>query len=275
MSILSDLPVVELAAGLAGRVQPGEGDKVLWLHGYTIDSSMWGDMWRRLPGWHHIGVDLPGHGASEPIDQMGDLATLGRRLGQLCVAEDIRHIVAISFGTITAIQIAIEFPAHFASIVLSAPALAGGPHEPEIGEVYMRLVQIYLQTGPGPRMREVWMGCRICNGIDQVPGLRASLASLVDRHSWAEIKGYGMLRFTQPPQVESALRRIQAAVLVIIGDRELPAFRTVTQTLQQVLPRIQVREFADADHLGLLQHPELAARSIDAHLRAHAVRPPL
>jgi 3-oxoadipate enol-lactonase len=274
MNILSDLPVVEFADGLSGRVQPGQGDKILWLHGYTVDSSMWGDMWRRLPGWHHIGIYFPGHGASKPIDQMGDLATLGRRLGQLCISQEIRHIVAISFGTITATQIAIEFPTAFSTLILSAPSLAGGPQDAEIAQVYVKLFQLYYQSGPGSWMRDVWMGCRVWAGLEKVPGLRETLASLVDRHSWAELQGFAIRLFTQPPQVESALGPIQASALVMIGERELPAFRTVANTLKQVLPRCQLLEFADADHLCMIQYPEAAARAIETHLRAHAVCPP-
>ena len=42
--------VAEIAPGFAARVH-GEGTKVLWLHGYTLDSSSWREMWRRLPGF--------------------------------------------------------------------------------------------------------------------------------------------------------------------------------------------------------------------------------
>lgn len=274
MNVPSHLPVVELADGIAGRIQPGDGDAVLWLHGYTVDGSMWGDMWGRLPGWQHIGIDIPGHGASEPLARTGDLPALGRRLGQLCIARDIRHIVAISFGTITATQIAIEFPSHFSTLVLSAPSLAGGPHEKDIARVYSKLVQLYYQFGHGPWMRDVWMKCIIWAGIEKTPGVREELAALVDRHSWEEIKGVAMRLFTEPAQLEDALRRIDASVLVIIGERELPAFRAVAETLNRVVPRCQLLEFADADHLAMVQYPEASARAIEAHLRAHATRVP-
>ena len=272
MSLLSDVPVVELAEGLAGRMQPGDGEAILWLHGYTVDGSMWGDMWGRLPRWQHIAPDLPGHGASEPLDRIGGLPALGQQLGQLCVDRDIRHVVAVSFGTITAIQIAIELPSHFSTIVLAAPSLAGGPHEADIARVYSNLVQLYMQFGHGPWMREVWMKSRIWAGIDREPGVREGLATLVDRHSWAEMKGVAMRLYTQPAQTEDALGRIEASVLVMIGDRELPAFRTVANTLKQTVPDCQEMELADGDHLAILQHPEACAHAIEAHLKAHPAR---
>src|SRR4029077_8416311 len=50
-----------------GTRSTGSGPTVLWIHGYTLDSSLWADLWQRLPGYRHIGVDLPGHGSSGPV----------------------------------------------------------------------------------------------------------------------------------------------------------------------------------------------------------------
>ena len=41
---------------------PLSGPAVVWIHGYTMDSSTWEELWALLPGWFHIGVDLLGHG---------------------------------------------------------------------------------------------------------------------------------------------------------------------------------------------------------------------
>jgi pimeloyl-ACP methyl ester carboxylesterase len=272
--IISELPVVDIDKGMAGRIRPGSGDQVLWLHGYTVDSSLWGDMWERLPGWHHVGIDLPGHGASGPMTDAGDLPTLGRRLGQFCVDRGIRHIVAISFGTMTAIQIAIEFPTYFSTVVLSAPSLAGGPQEPDVQQTYMRLFQLYYTVGTGPQMRDAWMACRVWNGLDKVPGLKEELATLVDRHSWDEMRSFAMKTFVQPAQTQNDIQRVQAAVQIIIGDREMETVRANAEMLTNALPRSERHELTDTDHLCMMQSPDVSARLIDAHLRKHAVHAP-
>jgi 2-succinyl-6-hydroxy-2,4-cyclohexadiene-1-carboxylate synthase len=272
---LSQQPISEIQPGIAGRIEPGEGDKVLWLHGYTLDSSSWGEMWRRLPGWQHIGIDLPGHGASEPMSGEGDLRDLGRRFGEYCLREDIRHIVALSFGTITAIQIAIQYPDAFDSLVLGAPSLAGGPQDQETGAVYMKLYELYHRVGPGLEMRDLWMTAIAWKGVEKVAGLRESLGGLVARHSWAELGGFAMRKqFTRPPHTEEDLRRIGMPVLILVGDQELPAFRQCADILARALPRSEHRVLPDTGHLCMLQSPDLSARWIEAHLRAHARKPP-
>ena len=274
-AILSELPLEPIATGLAGRRSPGDGEKVLWLHGYTLDSSSWGELWQLLPGWRHIGIDLPGHGGSEPMSEQADLRELGQRLGKLCQNEGIRHIVALSFGTITALQIALEFPDDFATLTLGGPSLAGGEQDAEVGRAYMRLFQLYHQStlsddAKSKAIRETWMGCRAWQGVDEHPGLRAALTQLVDRHSWAELNGYATRQFTHPPQQAEAIGRIRASLMVLVGDREMPAFRNSAEKIRNAATRCDYQELADTDHLCMLMSPQPSAALIDAHLRAAA-----
>ena len=256
------------------RIQPGEGDKVLWLHGYTLDSSSWGDLWRRLPGWHHIGIDFPGHGASGPLSQAGNLKILARRLGAYCEENDIRHIVALSFGTITATQIAIEFPSSFRSIVLSAPSLAGGRQESDIEQVYIKLFQLYAQFGPGRELADEWLSCRVWEGVDRVPGLPEALRTMVMKHTWDEMRSFSMRHFTQPPQTKDQLQAIQTKLLVMIGEHEMQAFRESANLLIQSVADSVMFELPGAAHICLLQTPELSSQKIDQHLRKYSSNPP-
>ena len=260
---------MRLADGLAGRVQPGEGNKVLWIHGYTLDSSSWTEMWRRLPGWYHIGLDLPGHGVSAPIAPQDDLRTLGRKVADLCREQDIRHIVALSFGTVTATQVLIEEPNHLWSVVLGAPTLAGGPSDPEVGGTYARLQQLYNRSGSAREMAATWMSCIAWEGIDQKPILREELGRLVENHRWTELKDWAILRLLQPPQREDDLRSIRTPLLILIGDRDLPAFHACAAILQRTVARCERVTLADTHHLCMLESPDPSAESIEKHLRSY------
>src|ERR1044071_7500718 len=95
-------------AGRGGRVGRGDGPKLLWIHGYTLDSSAWDELWPLIPGYMHVGVDLPGHGGSAGIEPGSTLIDLGKRLSALCEEQKIDHVVALSFGTIVALQLLME-----------------------------------------------------------------------------------------------------------------------------------------------------------------------
>jgi 2-succinyl-6-hydroxy-2,4-cyclohexadiene-1-carboxylate synthase len=271
---VAELQQLEVGGGVVARVQPGSGTKVLWIHGYTLDSSSWREMWGRLPGWHHFGLDLPAHGASAPIGAVDDLSALGRSVAAFCKAQEIRHVVALSFGTLTAIQAAIEAPDWFHAMVLGAPTLAGGPSDPRVSASYFTLHQLYKTAGPGEVMRAAWMSCIAWKGIVELPALHSELGAIVERHQWTELAEWGILRLLQPPQNEDQLGRIQAPVLILIGDRDLPAFHTCADILLRTVPTCARVILKDTDHLCMLQSPEPSALHIEDHLRAYGASAP-
>jgi 2-succinyl-6-hydroxy-2,4-cyclohexadiene-1-carboxylate synthase len=266
---VGDLVQLDVGGGVRACVQPGAGTKVLWIHGYTLDSRSWREMWRRLPGWYHIGLDLPGHGVSAPIGAEDDLRLLGERVAAFCREQEIRHVVALSFGTLTATQAAIAAPEWFDAIVLGAPTLAGGPSDPRVAASYWALHQIYKTTGPGPEMKAVWMDCIAWHGIDELPELREELGALVLEHQWTELAEWGILKLLQPAQTEEELKRIRTPVLILIGDRDLPAFHTCADILERTVAGCCRVTLANTDHLCMLQSPEPSAAEIEAHLCRH------
>ncbi len=118
-------PRVDLRARTVGR-----GPAVLWIHGYTMDSSLWRPLWELLPGFRHIGVDLPGHGRSGPLSPDATLPGLAARLASLAQAESARAVVAISLGSCLALQLAIEWPELIDRLVVGAATIAGAPAAP-------------------------------------------------------------------------------------------------------------------------------------------------
>ena len=120
-----DVEIKEFGDGLMARERPGKLDAVLWIHGYTLNSAAWLPLWEKMPSWHHIGIDLPAHGGSRLIREGESLSSLASTVGRLALGRGVRHIVALSFGTMVATQTAIEYPDSFASVTLGAPALAG------------------------------------------------------------------------------------------------------------------------------------------------------
>lgn len=275
-SIAPDTSPVRLAESISGRISPGDGqaDGVLWLHGYTLDSSSWDELWAMLPGWRHLAVDFPAHGASDAIAPGTNLHTLARRLADICVAQQVSHVVALSFGTITGLQLVIDHPGLLRSIVLGAPSIAGGPQDAGMAEAYAGLFRTFHARGPGPHMVEQWMGCHAWDGVDERPGLRERLHALVSRHRWSELRDYAIRAFTEPAQDETDMGAIGTPMLVLVGDREMPAYRECADLLQQQVPGCEQAELPDTCHLCMLQSPELSAELIGRHLRRHARHAP-
>ncbi|MDQ4095910.1 MAG: alpha/beta hydrolase [Actinomycetota bacterium] len=261
-------PDLDLGDGLVARHVPGPGERVLWIHGYTMDSSIWRELWGLLPAWDHLGLDLPGHGASRPIHDAEDLPALAGRVGELALRHGVRHVCALSFGTMLAVEMAIRHPGAFDTVVLAAPALAGGPQDAAVAQRYRELALLYRQKGSGPHMAELWMRSppHTFKGIDARPQVREHMERLATRHPWRELEGLAMLRLTNPPQTEDQVRTISSEVLVLVGEDDMPAFRQCADMIAGWVPSGRRVDLAGLGHLCCLEAPEIAAPLIHDHL---------
>jgi 2-succinyl-6-hydroxy-2,4-cyclohexadiene-1-carboxylate synthase len=237
-----------------------------------MDATVFGELWRRLPEWRHLAVDLPGHGASRGLVPGDGLAGLTQELGQFAEEEGVRHVVGLSFGTLVALQLAITEPAGYASLVLSAPGLTSGPQEPAVGRRYLELAALYQAAGAGPHMTKLWMQSPpdVFRHVARRANLARRLAAIVDRHRWDELADAAMLGFTRPAQDRNALERVRASTLVILGEHELDAHRSCAELIASAVPGAQIEILADTGHLALLEEPAAAAALLTRHLSAAA-----
>jgi 2-succinyl-6-hydroxy-2,4-cyclohexadiene-1-carboxylate synthase len=264
---MSSSALTELAPGIAARSRRGPLDRILWIHGYAMDSSIWTPLWDRLPGWHHIGVDLPGHGASPPPEAGLTGTSLARRLGEVAVEHGVAHVVGLSFGGTVALQVAIERPRAFRTLVLGAPGLGGGPQDRHAQARNLELGGLYRERGSGPWMAELWMqpSSPIFAGAARRPELWSQLRGLAERHAWTELADGSLHALVTHPQSPSELGRIGAATLVIVGQEDMPAFKRAAELIRRAIPQSRRFYLPGTGHLPLLEEPGGIAPLLDAH----------
>lgn len=249
-------------------VRSGTGPAVLWVHGYTMDLTLWRPLWELLPGWRHIGVDLPGHGGSEPLRPGTTLPTLALRLAEIAEAERADRVVGLSFGSSVALQMALEAPEVVRNLVLAAPTLGGAPPDPAARRRYMELMMVRRAGGGREQMAELWMSSPpdIFRGTEAHPALRARLRAVIGGHSWAELDTGAMAALSAHRHPPEDLTRIRASTMVIIGDSDMPTFVTNAETLRQTVPGCHIRTIPNSGHLPLLEQPEMSAKAVFAGL---------
>jgi 2-succinyl-6-hydroxy-2,4-cyclohexadiene-1-carboxylate synthase len=248
--------------------EQGSGPAVLWVHGYTMDSSTWGPLWELLPGWRHIGVDLPGHGRSGPFAPGLTLPRLAGQLAEVARATGARRMVALSFGSTGALQLAIQEPGLIERLVVAAPTLAGTANEPSAKRRYQQLALLHRLAGPGEQLADLWMQSPpdIFLGTEQHPELRRALRAVVVRHPWSELGSGAMDALTAHRHTEAELRRITARTLAVVGDQDMPAFVRNADLLRRTLADCRTLTVPGTGHLPLLERPEAVAAAIAEHL---------
>ncbi|MEV8566885.1 alpha/beta hydrolase [Streptomyces sp. NPDC051322] len=246
----------------------GSGPAVLWIHGYTMDSSTWQPLWQLLPGHRHIGVDLPGHGRSGPVPTGLTLPGLAAALAELARDEQASRMVALSFGSLVATQLAVDEPALLDRLVLAAPTLGGAPAEPHAKRRYQELTMLRRLAGASAPLADLWMTSPpdIFRGTEKHPELRARLRSVIARHSWAELDNGAMQTLTAQSHTPSDLARIKARTLVFVGDEDMPVFTANARLLRDTVPDCRLRTVTGTGHLPLLERPEAVAADLAAQL---------
>lgn len=253
----------------------GSGPAVLWIHGYTMDSSIWAELWERLPGWRHIGVDLPGHGQSAPLAPGLTLAGLADQVAEVRAVTGARRVVGLSLGSCVALQLAADHPDLVGRLIVGAPTIAGAPSEPGTAERHREL-RVLRRMAPAISKRiaasellaDLWMQSPpdIFRGTEDHPELRKRLREVIVSHRWEELATGALGSVAAAVHTDEDLRRITAATLVFCGDEDMPTFIANAGRLGRVLADCRVEPVRKAGHLCLLERPADVAAALAAHL---------
>lgn len=244
--------------------------RVLWIHGYTLDSTIWKSLWSRLPRWTHIGVDLPGHGQSRDFHQGEGLQDLARSLARLANEIGAAHLVGMSFGSMVALQTAIEKHEPFATVTLGSPAIAGGPIDPHAAAQNRKLIRLYQERGAGPWMRDQWMTWPpdIFKGVSRHTQVFEELRDIVLRHRWTEMEGMQMDRLANFRQTPELIAKLRSRVLLLVGEDDMPAFKRSAELIRRSAPKSERVYFPRCGHLSLIECPEESAECMNRHWTA-------
>jgi len=227
---------------LAVRVV-GEGQAVGWIHGYTMSSRVFDSIWPLMPGFRHVGIDLPGHGDSASWSPGAKLSEIARDVAQVLEREDVRHLVAVSMGTMVAFEMVIRKMHVLDKLVVVAPGLVGMPPGSGTAELY-RMLTMMRRMGLSPdQVGRTWLTAPtgIFAGLREHPAELAAMATVVACHGWDELDSGGPAGFYREPQ--SA------------GGNDMPEFQDLAAQLASALPTAAVAHFPNAGHLPLFEQP--------------------
>ncbi len=260
-----------------GRPESGQGRPVsttdrpvLWLHGYTMDSTLWAPVWDRLPDHVHIGVDLPGHGDSPAIPPGLTLPALAAEVAHIAAIHGATRVVALCFGSCVALQWAMAAPDSITALVVAAPTLAGVMDEPAAQRRYRELSMLRRFVGPGEQMAGLWMSSppNIFLGVQQRPDRADAVRDVLVRHRFDELLDGSMGRLSGGARPSGAeLAQITAPTRVFVGDQDLATMLTNAALLGATLPDVRVSTMPGFGHLPPLEDPAAFALLVADHLR--------
>ncbi len=224
----------------------GDGEPLLWLHGFLGCGSDWTYIFDHPPeGWRMIAPDLRGHGASS--NPSGEFSFRQAADDVLALLRHLRlesvKVIGLSGGGITALHMATADPSRVASmVVVSAP-----PYFPLQARELMRQTSAAM-FGDAEMER---MRARHRDGDRQIQQLFACSRAMADR--------YDDVSFT-PPQ----LATVTADTLIVFGDRDPFYPVSLAFELRAAIPRSHLWVIPDGGHGPIFgdHAPAFAAASL-------------
>jgi pimeloyl-ACP methyl ester carboxylesterase len=253
-----------------GRLQyavAGDGDPVVFIHGFGLDSDMWAPQWPVFArSYRAIRCDLRGYGRSSlpqgAYSHVNDLLALMDHLQSRPA-----HLVGLSMGGRYALRVAQAAPAAVRSLTLADTALDGHAWS----DAWLQRWRLMTGAASADNIagaRQHWLRHELFAPALEQASVASALAVMVERYSgwhWRQ-------RDPDPgpdPPTANLLAAIAVPTLMIVGERDLPDFQAIALRVAQSMPNVQLRSIAGAGHMSNMEAPQEFNRLVLEHLAQH------
>ena len=266
---------VEMHVPVAGgalfcRVE-GQGNPLLLLHGWPLDHRVWQPQVAHLADHYKvIALDRRGFGRSTgPADQ-GDAVTDVDAVLDACGA-DKAVLIGMSRGGRIALRYAHDRPERVRGLILLGTAVDGFNPPPDAAEdIPLEHYAALARAGELEALRDAWR----THPLMALHGVGEDVTRLIDT-VLADYKGQDLVSVSAPlnppPNVAAHLDRIRVPVLIVVGEFETAARKTIAAHLAEGLPNAVEMVIAKGGHLLNLERPDAFNAAVDAFLERHGL----
>jgi 3-oxoadipate enol-lactonase len=242
----------EINAGRLYCRTDGVGAPVVLLHGFGLDQRMWEEQSRALVDKYFvIRYDIRGFGRSSPpsaeaYSHADDLHELLSRLGAIPA-----HVVGLSNGGRLAIRFALAHPQDVRSLTLVDSALDGHAWSTDWLSLW-RAIDDKAKSGDMAAARRLWLEHPLFAPALEQAGVAARLSQMVQDYSgWHWVHTDPGVA-AGPPAIQR-LKELHVPTLVVIGERDLPDFHQVADTLASGIVGAVRAQIPDVGHMANME----------------------
>lgn len=238
----------------------GDGQPILFIHGFPLDRTMWRQVMATLTGFRRIAPDLRGLGMSDAPESYS-MAEYADDLAALLDALGVSQVVmcGLSMGGYVAFEFLRRHPARVRALILAntraeADDEAGKRRRGEMIALVERegpvaLADVLLPQLLAPAnltaMPHVAQHLRAMIGSSSVKGIVGALRAMRDR-----------------PDYRSLLGQIRVPTLVITGRDDQLIQPAISRALANAVRGAQFTSIPDAGHVPPLEQPIATSRVI-------------
>lgn len=250
------MPEASLVVDLERR-EAGQGDPLIFLHAFPLNSAMWGPQLAALPaGWRGIAPDLRGFGASPDGDQ--DVSTMELFAQDVVAMMDRLEIeravfCGLSMGGYIAFELWRSVPERIRALILSDTR--AGPDSSDAARARERLARRVEKEGVGIVVETMLPRLISSETRYTLPGVVESVKAMMLETPPATV-ARALRGMAIRPNSEPLLRTIRVPALVMVGAEDAITGRGQVEFLARSIPGASMETIEDAGHLPQLERPD-------------------
>ena len=224
-------------------VKQGNGQPVVYLHGWGCDGSMFLPVVKYLPNYANYLVDFNGFGNSDPPPEYGwTVIDYAEQLREFLQEQDLRNVTLVghSFGCRVAIALAANYPELVSRMLLVAPA---GLRRFSLSRWWK--VRKYKLSKFFAKVREVQPTAKHASEdyLSCSPAMRATFVKVINQ------------------DLSSYAKRVSCPVVIVNGREDTATPLTHAKRLNRLIPKSNLVEIA-GDHFAFFRMPKAFADTV-------------
>lgn len=245
----------------------GEGDAILFIHGFPFNSAMWEPQLEHVPsGWRGIAPDLRGFGATaEGVEDVYSMELFARDLAALLDHLDIQQCIVcgLSMGGYIAFQFWRLFRERVRAVVLSDTRAE--PDSQEGRTARYRLAERVRAEGVGAAIDVMLPKLIAPNTRLTQPGVVDHVAAMM-RETPAQTIARALAGMAERPDAAPILATIDVPALVIMGTEDAITGRGPVESLARGIRGARMVTIDAAGHVPNLEQPDAFNRVLASFL---------
>lgn len=235
----------------------GEGEPILFIHGFTLDHRMWQPQIDFFKRTHQvIAYDARGFGKSSvPIKSYKHTDDLKALLNHLNIPS--AHIVGLSMGGRIGASFAVEHPNMVRSLTLLDSALDG----------FASTVnwEVHAKEAGLVTAKQNWFNHEIFEATRKRPEAMSAIRPIINDYTGWHWLHDDVIKPAKIP-ARARLYKIKAPTIIAVGENDLSYFQAIADVLAAGIPGSKKVIVPKAGHMTNLEAPEFCNKLILEHI---------
>jgi 3-oxoadipate enol-lactonase len=247
----------------------GSGPPLLMVHGWTLDLEMWQPQVSALrDAFRLVRFDRRGFGLSSGRPSVvQDIADIGSLCEHLAIGRVA--LVGMSQGARAALGFALAAPARISCLILDGPPDYGREPLPADDDVPLSDYRAVVRARGMAAFRREWAAHPLLSLRTRDPRMREILNAMIMRYPGNDLVEPVMS--IGAPASAVPMSSIDAPVLVLTGDHDLPSRTQAANNLAEQLTHAERAVISAAGHLPNLDNPQVYSAVVRTFLERFAV----